>query len=165
MIQQVLQMQRQLEFSLMMVGGFLDPRIQLLFNTNASMGNEVSKLLQCDFLQILEIGLENYLRWTDGDWLGKFPNLIIRPKKKNPNHNFSCWLSQGNRLSTKDRMIQWGYQGNNLRVFCRMKREIRDYIFFDCSISRRIWQQVKVQSLMEDSGYDWGQVLQWSNSA
>uniref|UniRef100_A0A7N2LDT8 Reverse transcriptase zinc-binding domain-containing protein n=1 Tax=Quercus lobata TaxID=97700 RepID=A0A7N2LDT8_QUELO len=49
------------------------------------------------------------------------------------------------RLSTFERLVKWGWQGNLLCGFCRNKCESRDHIFFVCSFSSRMWQQ-KMQS-------------------
>ena len=59
-----------------------------------------------------------------------------------PKHAFIFWLAIQDRLSAFDRLVKWGWQGNLLCGFCKNKRESRDHIFFECSFSSRMWQQV-----------------------
>jgi len=43
-----------------------------------------------------------------------------------------------NRLSTRDKLLTWGYQGDAQCVFCRNGLESRDHLFFKCNFSSRI---------------------------
>ena len=36
-------------------------------------------------------------------------------------HAFISWLAVRNRLTTKEKLAQWGYQGNLLFVYCRSR--------------------------------------------
>jgi len=38
-----------------------------------------------------------------------------------PKHAFISWLAVRNRLTTKEKLAQWGYQGNLLCVYCRSR--------------------------------------------
>ena len=61
-------------------------------------------------------------------------------------HSFIGLLVVINKLSTRDRMAKWGYLGDSLCVCvccccccCRNCLESRYHLFFECSLTRRIW--------------------------
>ena len=78
-----------------------------------------------------------------------------------PKHAFIFWLAIQDRLSTFDRLVKWGWQGNLLCGFCRNKCESRDHIFFECSFSSRMWQQVVWECLLQQVPDHWGAVIDW----
>ena len=54
-----------------------------------------------------------------------------------PRFSFIVWLVIKNRLSTGDRMRNWGLQQECL--LCGEKNEIRDHLFFACPYSYMVW--------------------------
>jgi len=57
-----------------------------------------------------------------------------------PKQAFILWLAVNNRLTTGDRFLAWGYEGDTNCVFCRNGTESRDHLFFSCGFSSRIWK-------------------------
>ena len=78
-----------------------------------------------------------------------------------PKHAFIFWLAIQDRLSTFDRLVKWGWQGKLLCGFCRNKCESRDHIFFECSFSSRMWQQVVWECLWQQVPDHCGAVIDW----
>jgi hypothetical protein len=62
-----------------------------------------------------------------------FPPAIPKPA-------FILWLVIKDALTTGDRLLKWGYQGDAHCIFCRHGIEDRDNLFFQCSYSSRIWK-------------------------
>ena len=56
-----------------------------------------------------------------------------------PKQAFILWLAMRDRLTTGERLLKWGYQGNVQCWFCHNQMETRDHLFFECSFSSRIW--------------------------
>jgi hypothetical protein len=56
-----------------------------------------------------------------------------------PKQAFILWLAMRDRLTTGERLLKWGYQGNVKCWFCHNQMETRDHLFFECSFSSRIW--------------------------
>jgi hypothetical protein len=52
-----------------------------------------------------------------------------------PQHSFIGWLAIKNKLSTRARMLKWGFTVDGNCGFCRNSLETRNHIFFDCSFS------------------------------
>jgi hypothetical protein len=76
-----------------------------------------------------------------------------------PKHAFIIWLAVQNRLSTGDRLLAWGFQGDAQCVFCRNGVETRDHIFFMCSFSARIWKNCMQRCNDLAPSLDWQRVL------
>ena len=81
-----------------------------------------------------------------------------------PKHAFTFWLAIQDRLSTFDRLVKWGWQGKLLCGFCRNKCESRDHIFFECSFSSRMWQQVVWECLWQQVPDHCGAVIDWGGN-
>ena len=60
-----------------------------------------------------------------------------------------------NKLPTKDRMLQWGLAVDSMCVFCRSSIEDRDHLFFQCSITKRIWDNIMGLCLVSDAKTYW----------
>jgi hypothetical protein len=74
---------------------------------------------------------KNVVEWWSLVW---FPYAI-------PKQAFLLWLTLHNRLTTGDRLLSWGFNGDTRCVFCRNCTESRDHLFFLCSFSARIWKE------------------------
>ena len=106
---------------------------QLLFKANCALLILLCKIDQFGSLPNLVLTLVHKLwrllerkkmRLVGGDWYG-----IQEPY----HHAFIGWLAMLNRLSTKERMHKWGFNGYTKCVPCRNKIENREHLFFDCS--------------------------------
>ncbi|XP_018475554.1 uncharacterized protein LOC108846863 [Raphanus sativus] len=70
-----------------------------------------------------------------------------------PRHSFMTWLAIKNRLSTGDRMRQWGMiQGCKL---CGERDETRDHLFFACPFAYSIWEGPARRLLGNGVNPDW----------
>ncbi|XP_058222099.1 uncharacterized protein LOC131332062 [Rhododendron vialii] len=62
--------------------------------------------------------------------------------KNVPKWAFILWLACLNRLSTKDRLRKWGMDVDPKCTLCSISDETLQHLFFYCSYSRVIWEQV-----------------------
>ncbi|XP_056862775.1 uncharacterized protein LOC130510467 [Raphanus sativus] len=56
-----------------------------------------------------------------------------------PKHAFITWLISLNRLSTRDRLGEWGLDVPSSCLLCSMFDENRQHLFFDCDYSKEVW--------------------------
>lgn len=56
-----------------------------------------------------------------------------------PKHAFISWVAARNRMVTRDRLISWGLTVPASCVLCSVQGESRQYLFFDCTFSKRVW--------------------------
>lgn len=79
-----------------------------------------------------------------------------------PRFSFITWLTVKNRLSTGDRMRQWGLvQGC---VLCGERDETRDHLFFACPYSYTVWEGLARRLMGRGINPDWHWTinhLQW----
>jgi hypothetical protein len=75
-------------------------------------------------------------------------------------HSFILWLAFHDALSTKEKLCWWGYSRDSLCLFCHASHETRDYLFFNCSFSRKIWRSLMVDCQMIDSPVSWDSIVQ-----
>lgn len=52
---------------------------------------------------------------------------------------FITWLLLQGRISTKDRLIQWGIVGDQRCILCNAADETKEHLFFTYSCSQQIW--------------------------
>lgn len=73
-----------------------------------------------------------------------------------PQYAFVMWLTMKNCLSTGDRLMQWGYNGEVKCLFCKNVVECRDHLLFESCFSRRIWREEMKRCLLLDAPIIWG---------
>jgi len=79
-----------------------------------------------------------------------------------PRHSFMLWLVFRDALITKQRMCCWGYSGQILCPFCYGAQESREHLFFRCSFSRRIWNEIMAECYFYNVPLDWDDIVVWS---
>jgi hypothetical protein len=79
-----------------------------------------------------------------------------------PCHAFFLWLVFRDALITREHMCHWGYNGNSLCLFCHSKQENRNHLFFECSLSKKIWSTLMAECGVADPPVDWENVSRWS---
>jgi hypothetical protein len=98
----------------------------------------------------------NHLRKkkVEVDWwpLIWFPHAILKQA-------FLMWLAVKNRLTTGDRLLAWGYNGDTQCVFFRHGIESRNHLFFQCSFSSRVWQNCMHRCNIDVPVFDWPSVI------
>ncbi|XP_071700523.1 uncharacterized protein [Rutidosis leptorrhynchoides] len=67
-----------------------------------------------------------------------------------PRHAFILWLAVNGRLSTQDRMENWGLQHNQVCPLCKQVRDSHTHLFIDCIYSKEVWQGFKGKAKMDD---------------
>jgi hypothetical protein len=58
-------------------------------------------------------------------------------------------------------MCRWGYTGCTLCLFCRSAQENREYLFFRCSFSNRIWSNILAECSISNAPLDWDAIEDW----
>ncbi|XP_019099587.1 PREDICTED: uncharacterized protein LOC109132434 [Camelina sativa] len=56
-----------------------------------------------------------------------------------PRHAFMMWLMNLDRLPTRERLVQWGYQIEEKCCLCGLMQETRDHLFLRCEVSEELW--------------------------
>jgi hypothetical protein len=79
-----------------------------------------------------------------------------------PRHAFFLWLAFHDALITREHMCRWGYKGDSLCLFCHSKQENRNHLFFECSLSKRIWTALMAECGVADPPVVWEDVSRWS---
>lgn len=59
-----------------------------------------------------------------------------------PRHAFHTWLVIQNRNPTRDRLLQWGIQGDDRCLLCNAQPQSHDHLFFSCNYNFDLWRQV-----------------------
>jgi hypothetical protein len=76
-----------------------------------------------------------------------------------PKQAFILWLAMKDALTTRDKLLRWGYKGEVHYVFCRYGIEDRDHLFFHCSYSMRIWKDIMNICDMKNPPTSWEDVI------
>ena len=75
-----------------------------------------------------------------------------------PWFTFITWLAVKNRLSTGDRMRQWGMVHSC--ELCGERDETRDHLFFACPYSYTVWESLARRLIGNSINPDWQWTLQ-----
>ncbi|XP_058183541.1 uncharacterized protein LOC131301336 [Rhododendron vialii] len=78
-----------------------------------------------------------------------------------PRWSFILWLAALHRLSTKDRLRNWGMALDALCCLCQDEEESHHHLFFDCSYSTRVWQYLVSKNRVAGIPNNMGDVLDW----
>lgn len=54
-----------------------------------------------------------------------------------PKHVFVLWLAMRDSLSAGERLMQWGFNGVVMSLYCRSCIEGRDHMFFACGFGKK----------------------------
>jgi hypothetical protein len=76
-----------------------------------------------------------------------------------PKQAFILWLVMKGRLSMGDMLLSWGYKGDVNCVFCRIQLESHDHLFFECSLSYRLWKFCMSRCRVENVPIIWKDIL------
>ncbi|XP_018480196.2 uncharacterized protein LOC108851288 [Raphanus sativus] len=81
---------------------------------------------------LLICGSKLQVNWYSTVW---FPSST-------PKYSFMVWIAMHNRLSTGEKMLLWNSGINPGCVLCQHQLETREHLFFECSYSQEIWQNL-----------------------
>jgi hypothetical protein len=79
-----------------------------------------------------------------------------------PKYAFFLWLVFMDAIVTREHMCRWGYSEDSLCLFCRSRQKNRDHLFFECSLSMRVWRALMVDFGIDDPLLSWNIVAIWS---
>ena len=80
--------------------------------------------------------------------------------KATPKYAFVSWLAARNRLSTMDRIVQWDPGADTTCVLCKRDLESRNHLFFECSFSNQLWEQLTKGILAGDYTNVWSRIFE-----
>jgi len=60
-------------------------------------------------------------------------------KESVPRFSFILWMASHERLTTRDRLLQWGMNVHGSCVLCDSGLDSHDHLFFKCEFSRSLW--------------------------
>ncbi|XP_013595024.1 PREDICTED: uncharacterized protein LOC106303250 [Brassica oleracea var. oleracea] len=80
--------------------------------------------------------------------------------KATPKYAFVSWLAARNRLSTMDRIVQWEPGADTACMLCKRDLESRNHLFFECSFSSQLWEQLTKGILCGNYTNVWSSILE-----
>ncbi|XP_019227163.1 PREDICTED: uncharacterized protein LOC109208497 [Nicotiana attenuata] len=88
--------------------------------------------------------------------------IILQPNL-HPKFKFILWLALQRRLATVDRLLKFGVQVPQQRIFCKLADEVFDHLFFEFTMTKEIWS-----ILLKWLGHsrpirDWQNEVNWIN--
>ncbi|XP_058216931.1 uncharacterized protein LOC131327817 [Rhododendron vialii] len=92
------------------------------------------------------------VQWASLVW---FPRSVSK-------WSFILWLACLRRLSTKERLCQWGMTIDSVCVLCSQRDETLQHLFFACSFSRNIWMVIPHRFLVQRDPNEWDSELMWA---
>ncbi|KAG7631566.1 Oxoglutarate/iron-dependent dioxygenase [Arabidopsis suecica] len=78
-----------------------------------------------------------------------------------PKYSFITWLVSKNRMATGDRMVLWNQHVNTSCSLCDEPMETRDHLFFVCTYSRKVWEDIAKPILQHRFSLDWKDILNY----
>lgn len=76
-------------------------------------------------------------------------------KHATPKFSFFCWVAMRDRLTTGNRMAQWGINIDTSCIFCKYPMESVDHLFFECPFSEQIWRSLAKGVLRDKYTQSW----------
>ena len=89
-------------------------------------------------------------------------NKLVWSSLNVPKHSFISWMAILNRLSTRDKMREWGIVIDGKCELCHNEMESRNHIFFRCSFSQEVWREVLRMGGLNRRVMKWEQELEWA---
>ncbi|XP_004240778.1 uncharacterized protein [Solanum lycopersicum] len=72
------------------------------------------------------------------------------------------WIMMHQKLSTVDRLVQWGIEVEKVYVICKKAEETAEHLFLQCQFARKLWERL-LGSIDHHSTVPlvWEQFQQW----
>lgn len=83
-------------------------------------------------------------------------------KHATPKYSFIAWVVIQGRLLTGDRMQLWNGNVDTSCVFCQEQMETLSHLFFECSYSRQIWENLMREVLKDKYTVEWRNLIRFS---
>lgn len=81
-----------------------------------------------------------------------------------PRHSFTLWQLLAGNLPTQDRLVRKNVLTNSKCCFCGCSRENSKHLFFSCSYTSKIWEEIKavlgINSPSSDVNREWRYLFQ-----
>ncbi|KAL4279936.1 hypothetical protein GQ457_03G009480 [Hibiscus cannabinus] len=79
-----------------------------------------------------------------------------------PKFSIILWMTNLNRLPTKDRLMKMGMTVDGLCGNCRVSQETRNHLFFECHFSRRVWGMILQKCFINRNVMCWDEEIRWA---
>ncbi|XP_019238886.1 PREDICTED: uncharacterized protein LOC109218943 [Nicotiana attenuata] len=78
-----------------------------------------------------------------------------------PRYRFTLWLAAQPRLETVNRLLKFGIQVPAAHAFCGHSLESFNHLFFECSITKKLWSRLCVWMGHKRNIGGWDTKLEW----
>lgn len=83
-----------------------------------------------------------------------------------PKHAFNMWVSNHNRLPTRQRLASWGVIPTDACCLCSNMPESRDHLLLTCDFASAIWSQIFVRLTPSHRQLlSWAELLSWTRQS
>ncbi|GJW67965.1 RNA-directed DNA polymerase, eukaryota, reverse transcriptase zinc-binding domain protein [Tanacetum coccineum] len=104
--------------------------------------------------------------WPE-EWTNRFPNLeddvdwwkIVWFSQNIPKHAFIVWLAIEGKLTTQDKIRQWGSWDVMCCALCKNDAESHSHLFFECEYSKTFWSKVVDKVGMACNNYKLNEIV------
>lgn len=80
-----------------------------------------------------------------------------------PKHAFHLWVTNLNRLPTRDRLLSWGMPVSPSCCICSNRPESRDHLMLSCSYVLILWAEVRVRLQCTVPTFNtWSELMEWT---
>jgi hypothetical protein len=86
---------------------------------------------------------------------------IVWSKNAIPRHSFILWLAVQRKLTTQDKLHQFGLHSPNWCSLCLLNNEDHNHLFFECSYSEVIWWDVCDRYDIPRMSKNWDEWIRW----
>ncbi|XP_056860010.1 uncharacterized protein LOC130508492 [Raphanus sativus] len=100
------------------------------------------------WLQIRKLGTP--CAWGKGIWFSQ----------ATPKFAFMTWIAARNRLATMDRISYWNQGVDSTCVLCKAAQETRNHLFFQCTFSSQLWEQLVKGILRNAHTQNWDDIIE-----
>ncbi|GJS68511.1 reverse transcriptase zinc-binding domain-containing protein [Tanacetum coccineum] len=76
-----------------------------------------------------------------------------------PKYAFIVWLAVQNKLTTQDKIKQWGSYDVMCCALCRKDSDAHSHLFFECEYSKEFWGKVLEKMGVFGSTYKWNDIV------
>lgn len=91
-------------------------------------------------------------------------HLLLWQRGHIPRHSFILWLAINNKLRTMDRIpVSMGLPSHAC-VLCNQGAEDHDHLFFQCSYTRGVWDDLQAKAGITWPSLSWTLCIQWATT-
>ncbi|KAL9818900.1 putative RNA-directed DNA polymerase [Arabidopsis thaliana] len=114
--------------------------------------------------------IEDSFDWVVGGVVCQAPELdwakAVWFKGAVPKHAFNMWISQLDRLPTRQRLASWGHIQSFDCCLCTIETESRDHLLFSCEFAAQVWRLAFSRLCPRQRLFcSWAELLSWMRSS